>query len=155
MTEQPAVETLVKTVLEPRKGPAPAEGPSNRERFLEALVLCLANLYTRMPLPGTMFDRAMLRVLTDGMEDTDASKFANRTEDWIRLEGIVRAAEGQKAYLISRTSMAVLSSTTSRGTLGEAMEAALAKYLEKPPSEALRKSTRQMGSYFLTRIARS
>ena len=157
MSEQPLVETLVKTVLDPRAATAPASeaAPSFRERFCEALVLCLGNLYGRMPMSGTLFDRAMLRTVTMGLDDTDAGKFATRTEDWIRLEGIVRAVEGQKSYVINRPSMAVLCTVTSRGMLGEAMESALARYLDKTPTEALRKSTRQMGAYFLTRIARS
>ncbi len=132
--------------------PAAAE-TSMRERFFELLVLALANLYGKTPVAATLYDRTMLRRVTDGMDDNEAGKLSLRTEDWIRLEGLVRGQEGQKAYCLGRPSLAVLSVMTSGGTFGEVLEKILALYSAQNPTEELRRVTRLFGAYFIAQLA--
>jgi hypothetical protein len=73
----------------------------------------------------------------------------------MRLEGIVRAADGQKAYALNRPSMAVLSTQTAIGPLGEVMERLARAYAEGNATPEIRRNARALGTYFLTRIARS
>ena len=73
----------------------------------------------------------------------------------MRLEGLLRVQEGQKSYTLNRPSMAVLCTTTSHGLLGEVMERIMAAYSAPGPSAELRKATRQIGAYIMTRLARS
>lgn len=126
-----------------------------RDQFLELLTLALGNLYAKMPLPAQLFDRAMLRPVLDGMDDTDASKLTGRTEDWIRLENLVRGTEGQKSYVLNRPSMAVLSGAGPAATLGEAMARVMRAYSEQKATPDIRRAARALGTYFLTRIARN
>ncbi len=85
----------------------------------------------------------------------DAGRLSVRTEDWIRLEGLLRQQDGTKNYSVTRASLAVLSTLTATGTLGEVFERILRRYAEAMPSENLRRTTRILGSYFLTRVARN
>lgn len=126
-----------------------------RERFFELLVLTMANLYGKTPVAATMFDRSMLKVAAQDMDDNEAGKLSTRAEDWIRLEGLVRVLEGQKSYTLNRPAMAVLSSQTEEGTLGEVMEKVAACYAKGNPPPELRRRTRQLASYFMTRLGRS
>jgi hypothetical protein len=154
------IEMLVGDVIAALERPplaadAPPPTTGMRERFFEMMVLVLANLYGKMPLASPLFSReTMLRIVV-GMDDNDAGKLAGRGEDWLRLEGVLRQQDGQKAYFLTRPTLAVLSTLTSHGTLGEVIERALAKYSEGPPVPQLRKALVQIGAYFLTRIARS
>ncbi len=133
--------------------PPPATGM--RERFFEMMVLVLANLYGKTPVAAPLFSRETMLRIVAGMDDNDAGRLAGRGEDWLRLEGVLRQQDGQKAYFLTRPTLAVLSTITSHGTLGEVMERALARYNEGPPTPQLRKALTLVGSYFLTRIARS
>ncbi len=126
-----------------------------RERFFELLVLTMANLYGKTPVASTMFDRSVLKVAAQDMDDNEAGKLSARAEDWIRLEGLVRVLEGQKSYALNRPAMAVLSTQTEAGTLGEVMEKVAACYAKGDPSPELRRRTRQLASYFMTRLGRS
>lgn len=134
---------------------APDAAPNLRELFLELTTISLGNLYAKMPLPGQLYDRSMLKLVTSQIDDTDASKLTGRSEDWLRLEGIIRAAEGQKAYMINRPTMAVLSTATEHGTLGDVMERMCRAYAEGRATPELRVASRKLAAYFLTRIARS
>ena len=154
-----ALDTLIDNA-----GPALAEAegaretthfPSMRELFLELLVVSLGNLYGKMPLPSTLYDRSMMKVIIAELDDTDASKLTGRSEDWMRQEGIVRAAEGQKAYILNRPSFAVLSTATAEGTLGEVMERISRCYAEQKVTPELRRATRELGAHFMSRVARS
>ena len=130
-------------------------GPAMRDLFLELVVLALANLYSRTPIPGSLFDRAMLKVITGDLEDSDRGKLVSRTEDWIRLEGLVRLQEGQTRYTLNRPSLAVLSTHPAHGSVGEVMERISACYTGATPTPELRRATRQLASYFMTRLGRS
>jgi hypothetical protein len=159
-TEVSLLESLVQQILaaiqEPLDPAAEASSDlSMRERFMELLVLALANLYGKTPVPASPFDRAMMRSITKGMDDNDAGKFTTRSDDWIRLEGIVRVQEGAKNYVLNRMALAVLSSPTSQGTLGEVMEGIASVYSNPGPTPQLRLITRQLGAYFMTRLGRS
>jgi hypothetical protein len=152
------LDALVRNALE-ATADAPGETASAettmRERFFELLVLILGNLYTKTPVAVALFDRGTLGRITDGMDDSEAGRLAGRAEDWLRLEGLLRQQDGAKAYFITRPSIAVLSSFTSAGDLGDVMDKILQRYKEAMPSENLRRATRQLGSYFLSRVARS
>jgi hypothetical protein len=126
-----------------------------RERFFEILVLILANLYGKTPVAAALFDRVMLQRVTAGMDDGDSGKLATRAEDWIRLEGLVRQQDGQKAYFLTRSSLAVLSTITSRGTLGDVIDRLLKRYVDAMPTANIRRVTRAFGSYFLMQLGRS
>lgn len=152
------LEDLVKDVLaaladEP--GEAARAETTMRERFFELFVLILGNLYTKTPVASALFDRNTMLRVTAGMDDADAGRLTGRTEDWIRLEGMLRQQDGTKSYSITRTSLAVLSTLTSEGTLGEVFEKVLRRYAEAMPSENIRSRTRLLGAYFLSRVARS
>lgn len=134
---------------------APPENTTMRERFFELLVLILGNLYGKTPVAAALFDRATLSRITAGMDDGDAGKLALRTEDWMRLEGLLRQQDGQKAYFLTRPSLAVLSTLTAAGTLGEVFDGFLGRYVQTPPSDNIRAATRKLGSYFLMRLGRS
>lgn len=141
-------------------GDPPSENPAGpdttmRERFFELLVLILGNLYNKTPVAAALFDRATMLRVTEGMDDNDAGKLTLRTEDWLRLEGLLRQQDGQKAYFITRPSLSVLSTITTAGTLGEVLDKIQKRYVESMPSENIRSATRILGSYFLTRVARS
>jgi hypothetical protein len=126
-----------------------------RERFFELMVLVLGNLYNKTPVAGALFDRTTLQRVTAGMDDSDAGRLSLRIEDWMRLESLLRQQDGQKAYFVTRPTLAVLSTITSVGTLGEVFDRVLKRYVESMPSEKIRSSVRLLGSYFLTRVARS
>ncbi len=95
-----------------------------------------------------------MKRITEGLDDNDAGRFSSRADDWIRLEGLVRVQEGQKNYALNRMSLAVLSTPTSQGTLGEVWEMIAAHYAASPPSPQVRHITRQFGAYFMTRLGR-
>jgi hypothetical protein len=156
-TMQSEIERLVSSFLEvstaePADGEPPSSLPSMRERFFELLVLSLANLYGKTPVASTLFDRTTLKRVTDGMDDNDAGKLSLRAEDFLRLEGLVRGQEGQKAYCLSLGSLAVLSTITPAGTLGEVMEKIQDLYSLQMPSQELRRVTRLFGAYYVTRL---
>lgn len=148
------VQQLLAAAVHPPEDAPPPEEISMRHRFMELLVLSLSSLYGKTPIPGSPFDRAMLKRVTEGLDDNDAGRFSTRTDDWLRLEGLVRVQEGQKNYSLNRMSLAVLSQPTSQGTLGEVMEAIAAIYAASPPTPQVRQITRQFGAYFMTRLGR-
>lgn len=152
------VEMLVREIADTIAAGLPSEaiGPetSNRERFMELLVLALGNLFGKTPVPASPFSRTMMKTITEGMDDNDAGAFSTRADDWIRLEGMVRVQEGQKNYTLNRMSISVLSTPTSQGSVGEVMEQVLKVYIEAGPSLRLRQVTRRFGAYFMTRLGR-
>jgi hypothetical protein len=152
------LEDLVRdalAALTDEPGEAARADTTMRERFFELLVLILGNLYTKTPVAGALFDRATMLRVTAGMDDAEAGRLTGRTEDWVRLEGLLRQQDGTKNYSVTRPSLAVLSTLTATGTLGEVFERILRRYAENMPSENLRRNTRVLGSYFLTRVARN
>ena len=155
MSETITLESTIGELSGQLPPPEAAAAPSLRDLFLETLTISLGNLYAKMPQPGTLYDRTMLKVISEGIDDNEVAKLTNRGEDWMRLEGIVRAAEGQKAYALNRPTMAVLSTQTAIGTLGNVMERVTRAYAEGRATPELRRSARALGTYFLTRIARN
>ena len=159
VTELSPLENLVRQIANLLAAAPPPEpiNPevSTRERFMELLVLSLANMYGKTPVPAAPFSRAIMRTVTEAMDDNDAGAFTSRADDWIRLEGIVRVQEGQKNYVLNRMAVAVLSTPTSQGTVGEVMERVMKFYTETGPSPELRGLARQLGGYFMTRLGRS
>jgi hypothetical protein len=159
-TEYNTLDDIVRQVLaavsavKDQAGAEPEAAVTMRERFCELLVLSLANLYGKTPVETSLFDRSMLRAAAAGLDDNESGKLSNRAEDWIRLEGLVRVLEGQKSYTLNRPCIAVLSIQTAEGTLGEVMERVAACYAQNPPSPELRRRTRQLASYFMTRLGR-
>lgn len=152
------LDTLVQDVLKAiadAPGEAARADTTMRERFFELLVLVMGNLYTKTPVAAGLFDRNTLTRVTMGMDDAEAGRLAIRTEDWVRLEGLLRQQDGTKNYSITRSSLAVLATITPQGPVGDIYEKILKRYSEAMPSENLRSATRMLGSYFLTRVARS
>lgn len=152
------LEVLVKAALDAMTGEEGAAARADtmmRERFFELMVLILGNLHAKTPVASALFDRATMMRVTDGMDDVDAGKLTGRTEDWLRIEGLLRQQDGAKAYSLPRATLAVLSTITASGTLGEVFEKILQCYVEKMPTERLRSATRILGSYFVGRVARS
>lgn len=148
------IQDAVSAMADPA-GEAARPDTTMRERFFEIMVLILGNLYTKTPVAAALFDRTTMLRITTGMDDGDAGRLAGRAEDWLRLEGLLRQQDGQKAYFVTRPTLAVLSTLTSHGPLGDVMDRILARYKEAMPSENLRSATRMLGSYFLTRVSRS
>jgi hypothetical protein len=150
------IQQALEAIAQPLPDPPEAETDvSMRERFFEILPLILANLYGKTPVAAPLFDRAtFLRVIV-GMDDNDSGKLAVRTEDFIRLEGLARQQDGAKAYFLTRPSLAVMSTLTSQGTLGEVLEKVLKYYATGNPANNLRRITRMLGSYYITRMSRS
>jgi hypothetical protein len=158
MTAVVDLEVLVQKALEhvtDAPGEAARQDTTMRERFFEIMVLILGNLYSKTPVASSLFDRGTMLKITTGMDDVEAGKLTGRTEDWLRLEGLLRQQDGAKAYSIPRAPLAVLSTITSVGTLGEVMDKILRRYQTAMPSEELRTATRLLGSYFLSRVSRS
>ncbi len=153
----PDLETLVQNALAALADP-PGEAAhadtTMRERFFELMVLILGNLYTKTPVASSLFDRATMLKVTAGMDDVEAGKLTIRTEDFLRLEGLLRQQDGAKAYFVTRSTLSVLSTFTSVGPLGDAMAKILASYQAAMPSENLRRATRLLGSYYINNVAR-
>jgi hypothetical protein len=147
-------ESLATLADEPGPDAPPAE-TTMRERFFELMVLILGNLYGKTPVASALFDRATLLRVTAGMDDGDAGKLALRTEDWMRLEGLLRQQDGQKAYFLTRPSIAVLSTLTSAGTLGEVFDGFLGRYGQSMPSDNVRNAVRKLGSFYLMQYGKS
>jgi hypothetical protein len=129
-----------------------ATDATTRDLFYELLVLALANLYGKLPLGTTLFDRGMIKAVTGHMSDHDAGKLVVKAEDWIRQENLVRAQEGQKSYSASAAALAALESRDPNGSLGERMEQAAMAYAGQPPSPDIRRATRQLAAEFLMRF---
>jgi hypothetical protein len=102
---------------------------------------------------SALFDRTTMLRLTTGMDDNEAGRLAGRTEDWLRLEGLLRQVDGAKSYFVTTKTLAVLSTMTPSGTLGDTMAKVLKRYQEVMPSENLRTATRMLGTYFVSRSA--
>lgn len=153
------IDALAAMVIDEIGKPAPSiaskEAYSPRDVFFELIVMALGSLYAKVPLGSTLFDRATLKAVLAELDDAEAGKMQNRTEDWIRLEGLVRALEGQKNYTLNRPSLAVLSTATAHGRVGELMERLHLRYLAQAPTPGLRAVTRAMASYFMSRLGRA
>lgn len=158
VAETSPLEVLVQDIaatLAAKPAPQPLSAEtSTHERFMELLVLSLGNMYGKTPVPVAPFSRAIMRSVTESMDDSDAGAFTSRADDWIRLEGLVRVQEGAKNYVLNRMALAVLSTPTSHGTVGEVMESLTNFYVDIGPSLPLRKLTRSLGGYFMTRLGR-
>ena len=148
-------EALAAIAMAPPDPPESEVDVTMRERFFEILTLILANLYGKTPVSAPLFDRATFLRVTVGMDDNESGALSKRTEDWIRLEGLARQQDGQKSYSLTRPSLAVVSTITGGGTLGEVMEKLLKHYAVGNPSNNVRRITRLLGSYYITRMARN
>ena len=137
-----------------RAANAKEAAPPTRDLFLEMIVLALGALYAKVPMGSSLYDRATLKAALSHLADTEAGKIQSGTEDWMRLEGMVRALEGQKNYTLNGPSMAVLSTPTRHGLVGELMERLQQRYLAAPPTPELRAQARRIGSYFMSRLGR-
>jgi hypothetical protein len=152
------LEVLVQNVLQALPDPtgeAAHADTTMRERFFELMVLIFGNLYSKTPVAAALFDRGTMLKVTTGMDDVEAGKLTGKSEDWLRIEGLIRQQDGAKAYFIPRSSLAVLSTVTSSGTLGDVMDKILRRYQASMPSENLRTAARILASYFLSRVSRS
>ena len=156
MSNNAELDDLVTRALAALDEPANDEPPppetSFRERFYELTVLALGNLFPRMPATGQIYDRTTLTRIIQGMDDSDAATLGKRTDDWLRLEGIIRQEEGKRAYYLPLSSQAVLSITTAGGLLGDVFGAILRRYIAANPSDNLRTATRALGAAVLVML---
>ena len=120
-----------------------------RERFYELMVLGMGNLFPRMPTTGQIFERVILQRVMLGLDDGDAAALGKRTDDWLRLEGMIKQEEGKRAYYLGRTTQAALSTMTPSGLLGDVFAKILKQYVDVGPSEELRENTRSLAACFL------
>lgn len=139
----------------PLKENDPAGEGGVRDLFLELLVLALANLYAKMPLGSSLFDRSMVKAVTSHLPDNEVGKLVVKAEDWIRQENLVKVQEGQKNYSLSLQALAALCTETSDGgTLGALMEKARSAYIRQLQSPHLRRGTRRLAAAFLGIMAK-
>jgi hypothetical protein len=150
------LEALVQAALlaidEPPGEASPPE-TTMRERFMELMVLILGNLYNKTPVAAALFDRGTMLRVTAGMDDVEAGKLTLRTEDFLRLESLLRQQDGAKAYSMTSATLSVLSTFTTAGPLGDVLDRVLRRYQQDMPSLALRKAARMLGSYYISRVA--
>ena len=146
-------ETLVSDTLAALKEPAsetlPGAETTTRQRFYEIIVVSLGGLFAKSPVEGPMYDRTTLLSVIAGMDDSDASTFGKRADDWIRLEGLIKQQEGKRSYFLPIRTMAALSSETSGILMGDLFEMVLKRYASAMPSDNLRGCTRKLASHFL------
>ena len=150
-SQEEQLNDLVKAALAAFDQPfneKPSEG-SFRERFYELMVLAMGNLFPRMPTTGQIFDRVILQRVMLGLDDGDAANLGKRTDDWLRLEGMIKQEEGKRAYYLGRTTQAALSTMTPAGLLGDVFAKILRHYIDIGPSDELRQHTRSLAACFL------
>ncbi|MDE2385838.1 MAG: hypothetical protein KGO53_14600 [Alphaproteobacteria bacterium] len=150
MTDTAYLDDLVTRALAaledaPNDAPPPPE-TSFRERFYELVVLALGNLFPRMPNSGQIYDRTTLNRIVMGMDDGDAANLGKRTDDWMRLEGIIKQEEGKRSYYLPLATQAALSANTASGLLGDVCAEILKRYIAANPSDSLRSATRALGA---------
>ena len=93
---------------------------STRELFCEVVAVGLGNLYNKIPLPSPLFDPNMLKVILEELEDNEATLLVDRTEEWLRYEGLVRIMAGRRnQYVLISRAISVLSVATNEGSLGQ------------------------------------
>jgi hypothetical protein len=140
---------------DPAAAPIPVEEVPPRELFFELLALGMANLFTIVPLAAPLFERAILKAVVGHLPDTESSKLIVRADDWIRLEGLVKGQEGQKAYSLSSQALAILTTETPHGSIGRILERAYGCYLRQAHTPELRQATRKLAAAFLSLMVRS
>ena len=158
-SQEQQLNDLVAAALAACKQPGNEEPPppetTLRERFYELMALALGNLFPRMPSTGQIYDRTILFRVTQGLDDGDASTLGKRTDDWMRLEGMIKQEEGKRAYYLPLSSQAALSASTPDGLLGDIFAMLVKRYTEAAPSDELRKHTRALGAIALRRLVKA
>ena len=92
---------------------------TTRELFCEIVTVGLGNLYNKIPLPAPLFDPKMLSVVLSDLEDAEVTQLMNRTEEWLRYEGLVRIMAGERnQYVLTSPAISILSISTSEGSIG-------------------------------------
>lgn len=151
---EPLIAKLVTAMAEPgNDAPLPPE-ITLRERMFELVVIAFGNLYPKMPNTGQIYDRITISRVTPGLDDSDAAMLGKRTDDWLRLEGLIKQEEGKRAYYLPFASTAVLSTATSAGPLGDVCAKVQARYAADSPSDNLRLAARALGAELLVRMNR-
>jgi|GEM_PF-2592113 hypothetical protein len=149
---EPLIAQLTAAMAEPGVDAPPPPETTLRERMFEIVVMAFGNLYPRMPTSGNVYDRLTISRITMGLEDGEASQLGKRTDDWMRLENLTKQEEGKRAYFLPFPTMAILSTATSIGPLGDVCAKVLARYNADFPSENLRVATRALGAELLVRM---
>ena len=152
-TQEQQLNDLVAAALaaceQPGNEAPPPPDTTVLERFYELMVLSLANLFPRMPFTGQIYDRTILMRIIMGMDEAEAAGLGKRTDDWLRLEGMIKQEEGKRSYYLPRTTQAALSTMTPHGMLGLVFAKILKRYTDAAPSDELRKHTRSLCACFL------
>ncbi|MCB1377264.1 MAG: hypothetical protein KDK89_02670 [Alphaproteobacteria bacterium] len=144
----------IRPMTSANEAPKRQQDLSNRELFYELLVLSMANLYGKVPLGSSLFDRSAIKAVTGHMADNDAGKLVTKAEDWIRQENLVRAQEGQKSYSPSCQTLAALEAVGPDGRLGELMERAARAYVGQTPPLDVRQATRRLAASFISAMSK-
>ena len=131
--------------------PSPVEEVPTREFFFELFALGMANLFTIVPL----YEPAILKAVVGHLPDAESSKLIVRSNDWIRLEGLVKGQEGQKAHSLSSQALAILTAETPEGSIGQLLEKAYDCHTRQAHTPELRRATRKLAAAFLSMIVRS
>ena len=149
---EPLIAQLTAAMAEPGTDAPPPPETTLRERMFEIVVMAFGNLFPRMPTSGNIYDRLTISRITVGLDDADAAQLGKRTDDWMRLEGLTKQEEGKRAYFLPFTTMAVLSTATPIGPLGDVCAKVLERYNSDFPSENLRLATRALAGEILVRL---
>jgi hypothetical protein len=149
---EPLIAQLTAALAEPGIDAPPTPETTLRERMFEIVVMGFGNLYPRMPTSGNIYDRLTISRITMGLDDGEASQLGKRTDDWMRIEGLTKQEEGKRAYFLPFSTMAVLSTATSIGPLGDVCAKVLARYNTDFPSESLRVATRALAGEIMVRL---
>ncbi|NNE21066.1 MAG: hypothetical protein HKN11_00510 [Rhizobiales bacterium] len=135
--------------------PADAEwAASTRELFCELVGVGLGNLYNKIPLPSALFDMSMIKMILEGLDDAEATLLVDRTEEWLRYEGLVRILAGQRnEYVMTSRAISVLSVTTPEGSLGMQLTQACACYARNYRAPELRIAVRRLVTTILAALS--
>ena len=118
---------------------------TTRELFCEVVAVGLGNLYNKIPIPAPLFDPAMLTIVVDGLEENEAGLLIDRTEEWLRYEGLVRIMAGRRnQYVLTSRAISVLSVATNEGALGIQLAQACACYARDYGRPDLRIAVRRL-----------
>jgi hypothetical protein len=116
-----------------------------RDLFCEVVALGLGNLYNKIPLPSPLYDATVLRLILADLEEAEASVLAERTEEWLRYEGLVRIMAGRRnQYVLTSRAISVLSVATAEGSLGVQLSRACACYAQNYSANDMRVAVRRL-----------
>lgn len=89
--------------LEKARPAEASEVAAPRKIFAELLTIVLGNLYGKTPIPGTLYDRAMLKPVMTGIDDGEVmERFARCYANQQASPELRRLARALGSYFLSR-----------------------------------------------------